>query len=715
MSEIAEKAEDWAVERQYSLERTRNIGIMAHIDAGKTTTTERILYYTGRSYKIGEVHEGTATMDWMVQEQERGITITSAATTCFWRDCRINIIDTPGHVDFTVEVERSLRVLDGAVAILDAVSGVEPQTETVWRQADKYRVPRLVYVNKMDRVGADYFQSIEMIKSRLGAHPISIQIPIGREDQYRGLVDLIDQVALVWQEDDETLGKEYTKAPVPADLAALVHEYREKMIEGLAEVDEHLMEKYVASAPVSAAELKAAVRKGTIAMRLFPVICGASFKNKGVQPLLDAVIDYLPSPLDVPPVQGIDPETGASEERKASDDQPFAALAFKIMNDQHVGQLVFLRVYSGTLEAGSGVLNSTKDKKERVGRLLRMHANKREEIEEIQAGDIAVAIGLKSTITGDTLCDADHPIVLESMTFPEPVIAVAIEPKTKADEEKLGVSLSRLALEDPTFRVTSDEETGQTLIHGMGELHLEIIVDRLLREFRVEANVGKPQVAYRETIRKHAEAQGKFVRQTGGRGQYGDVYIEVDPNEPGGGFVFENKIVGGEVPREYVPAVEKGIKEAMETGVLAGYPMVDIKVALTDGSYHEVDSSEMAFKIAGSMGFKEACRKAKPVLLEPVMDVEVVTPEEYMGAIVGDLNSRRGRILSMEGRGSSQVIRANVPLGQMFGYATEMRSLTQGRATYTMQFARYEEVPAAIAEEIMAKVAGKPGPRAGSR
>ena len=703
------------MERQYSLERTRNIGIMAHIDAGKTTTTERILYYTGRSYKIGEVHEGTATMDWMVQEQERGITITSAATTCFWRDCRVNIIDTPGHVDFTVEVERSLRVLDGAVALLDAVSGVEPQTETVWRQADKYRVPRMVFVNKMDRVGADYYRCIDMLRTRLGAHPVPIHIPIGREDQYRGLVDLIDQTAMVWDDNDDTLGKEFKKVPVPIDLADTVKEYREKMIEALAEVDDHLMEKYVGGETISPAELKAAVRKGTIAMKLFPVLCGSAFKNKGVQALLDAVIDYLPSPLDIPPVQGINPETRETEERKASDEAPFAALAFKIMNDQHVGQLVFLRVYSGTLDASSGVLNSTKDKKERVGRLLRMHANKREEVEAIAAGDIAAAIGLKYTTTGDTLCDPDKPIVLESMTFPEPVIAVAIEPKTRADEERLGVSLSRLALEDPTFRVTTEEETSQTLIHGMGELHLEIIVDRLLREFRVEANVGKPQVAYRETIRKKGEAQGKFVRQTGGRGQYGDVYIEVEPNEPGGGFVFENKIIGGAVPKEYVPAVEKGIKEAMETGVLAGYPMVDIKVQLTDGSYHDVDSSEMAFKIAGSMGFKEACRKAKPILLEPVMDVEVVTPEEYMGAIVGDLNSRRGRILSMEARGSSQVIRANVPLGQMFGYATEMRSMTQGRATYTMQFARYEEVPTAIAEEIMAKVAGKPAARAGTR
>jgi elongation factor G len=703
------------VERQYSLERTRNIGIMAHIDAGKTTTTERILYYTGRSYKIGEVHEGTATMDWMVQEQERGITITSAATTCFWRDCRVNIIDTPGHVDFTVEVERSLRVLDGAVAILDAVSGVEPQTETVWRQADKYRVPRMVYVNKMDRVGADFFQCVDLVRERLGAHPVAVQIPIGREDQYRGLVDLIDEVGLVWTDDDDSLGKEFTKIEIPADMREQVKEYREKMIEGLAEVDEHLMEKYVHGEPITPAELKAAVRKGTISMKLFPILCGASFKNKGVQPLLDAVIDYLPSPLDIPPIQGINPETKEVEERKAADDAPFAALAFKIMSDQHVGQLVFLRVYSGTLEAGSGVYNSTKDKKERVGRLLRMHANKKEEVEAVAAGDIAAAIGLKLTTTGDTLCEADRPIVLESMTFPEPVIAVAIEPKTRADEEKLGVSLSRLALEDPTFRVTSDEETAQTLIHGMGELHLEIIVDRLLREFKVEANVGKPQVAYRETVRKKAEAQGRYVRQTGGRGQYGDVYLEVEPNEPGKGFEFENKIVGGSIPREYIPAVEKGIREALDTGVLAGYPIVDVKVRLTDGSYHEVDSSEMAFKIAASMGFKEACRRAKAVLLEPVMDVEVVTPEEYMGAIVGDLNSRRGRIVSMEARGSSQVIRATVPLGQMFGYATEMRSMTQGRATYTMQFSRYEEVPPAIAEEIMAKVAGKPPARAGSR
>jgi len=703
------------VQRQYSLEKTRNIGIMAHIDAGKTTTTERILYYTGRSYKIGEVHEGTATMDWMVQEQERGITITSAATTCFWRDCRINIIDTPGHVDFTVEVERSLRVLDGAVAILDAVQGVEPQTETVWRQADKYRVPRIVYVNKMDRVGADFFQCLAMLRERLGAHPVAIQLPIGREDQFRGLVDLVDEIALVWDENDETLGKEYRKEPVPADMRALVREWREKLVEGLAEVDERIMELYVNGEPLGADVLRAALRRATIALKLVPVLCGASFRNKGVQPLLDAVVDYLPSPLDIPPVRGVNPETHAVEERRAADDEPFAALAFKLMNDQHVGQLVFLRVYSGTLASGAAVYNSTKGKKERVGRLLRMHANKREEIDGIAAGDIAAAIGLKFTTTGDTLCDPAHPIVLESMTFPEPVIAVAIEPRTKADEERLGVALSRLALEDPTFRVTTDPETSQTLIHGMGELHLEIIVDRLLREFRVEANVGKPQVAYRETIRGRGEAQGRFIRQTGGRGQYGDVYLEVEPAAPGEGIVFEDRIVGGAIPREFIPAVEKGVREALETGVLAGYPMVDVRVRLVDGSYHEVDSSELAFKIAGSIAVKEACRKARPVLLEPIMDVEVVTPEEYLGAVVGDLNSRRGRIVAIEARGGSQVIRALVPLAQMFGYVTDLRSMTQGRATSTMQFARYEEVPPPLAEEIMARAAGRTATRVGSR
>jgi elongation factor G len=702
------------VETQYPLEKTRNIGIMAHIDAGKTTTTERVLYYTGRSYKIGEVHEGTATMDWMVQEQERGITITSAATTSFWRDCRINIIDTPGHVDFTMEVERSLRVLDGAIAILDAVSGVEPQTETVWRQADKYHVPRIVYVNKMDRVGADYFRCLAMLKDRLGAHAVPIQLPIGREDKFRGMVNLIDEVAYVWS-DDESLGQKFTTEAVPADMQEQVKEYREKMLEGLAEVDDHLMEKYLGGEKISPEEVRAAVRAGTIAMKIFPVICGASFKNKGVQPMLDAVVDYLPSPLDVPPIKGINPETGEAEPRVPDPKAPFSALAFKIMNDKFVGQLVFVRVYSGTLNAGSGVYNSTRDRKERVGRLVRMHANDREDIESVSSGDIAAVVGLKDTRTGDTLCDPTKPIVLESMDFPTPVIAVAIEPKTKADEEKLGLSLARLALEDPTFKVNVDPETNQTLIHGMGELHLEIIVDRLLREFKVEANVGKPQVAYRETIRQKAEAQGRFVRQTGGRGQYGDVWLEIEPSEVGAGVVFENKLKGPAIPREYVPAVEKGVKEAAETGVLAGYPMVDLKVSLTDGSYHEVDSNEMAFKIAGSMGFKEAARKAKPVLLEPVMDVEVVTPSEFQGAVVGDLNSRRGKIISMDARAGAQVIRAHVPLGQMFGYATDVRSMTQGRATYTMQFARYEEVPRPIAEEIMAKVAGKAAPRAGSR
>ena len=702
------------MEEQYPLEKTRNIGIMAHIDAGKTTTTERVLYYTGRSYKIGEVHEGTATMDWMVQEQERGITITSAATSSFWRDCRINIIDTPGHVDFTMEVERSLRVLDGAIAILDAVSGVEPQTETVWRQADKYKVPRIVYVNKMDRVGADYFRCLAMLKDRLGAHPVPIQIPVGREDKFRGMVNLIEQVAYIWS-DSEDLGQTYETIDIPADVKEQAAEYREKMIEALAEVDDHLMEKYLAGEKVSPEEIKAAVRAGTISMKLFPVICGASFKNKGVQPMLDAVVDYLPSPLDIPALDGINPETGLHETRAADGKAPFSALAFKIMNDPFVGQLTFVRVYSGTLDSGTGVYNSTRDKKERIGRLVRMHANKREEIESISAGDIAAVVGLKDTRTGDTLCDPDKPIVLESMDFPAPVIAVAIEPKTKADDEKLGQSLARLAMEDPTFKVNVDPETNQTLIHGMGELHLEIIVDRLLREFKVDANVGKPQVAYRETVRQKAEAQGRFVRQTGGRGQYGDVWLEIEPSEPGAGVVFENKLRGPAIPREYVPAVEKGIKEAAETGVLAGYPVVDVKVSLTDGSYHDVDSNEMAFKIAASMGFKEGCRKAKPVLLEPVMDVEVVVPSEYQGAVVGDLNSRRGRIVSMDSRGNAQVIRANVPLGQMFGYATDVRSMTQGRATYTMQFARYEEVPRAIAEEIMAKVAGKGAPRAGSR
>jgi elongation factor G len=702
------------MDRQYPFERTRNIGIMAHIDAGKTTTTERILYYTGRSYKIGEVDEGTATMDWMVQEQERGITITSAATTCFWRDCRINIIDTPGHVDFTVEVERSLRVLDGAVAILDAVAGVEPQTETVWRQADKYRVPRIIYVNKMDRTGADFYRALDMVRSRLGAVPVAIQLPLGREDGFRGIIDLVDQTAMQWPAADAELGQTMERIPLPADQVAQVREFRERMLEALAEVDERVMEKYLGDEKISREEIQGAIRAGTLAMKLVPVLCGASFKNKGVQPLLDAVIDYLPSPLDIPPVQGLNAETREPEVRLASDSEPFAALAFKLMNDPYVGQLTFLRVYSGTLESGAHVFNSSQSKKERVGRLLRMHANKREEIGGVAAGDIAAVVGLKFARTGDTLCDPDHPIVLEAMDFPEPVISVAIEPKTKADEERLGLSLNRLALEDPTFKVAVDAETSQTLISGMGELHLEIIVDRLLREFKVEANVGKPQVAYRETIRRKAFARGRFVRQTGGRGQYGDVELEIEPAGPGKGFVFENRIVGGAIPREYVPAVEKGIREAMESGVLAGYPMVDVQVSLLDGSYHEVDSSEMAFKIAASMGFKDAVRRAGAVLLEPIMQVEVVTPEEYMGAVHGDLAARRGRIVSMEARGSSQVIRANVPLASMFGYATDLRSVTQGRATYTMQFARYEEIPSALAEEIMAK-SGQTLARAGSR
>jgi elongation factor G len=701
------------MERQYPLDKMRNIGIMAHIDAGKTTTTERVLYYTGRSYKIGEVDEGTATMDWMVQEQERGITITSAATTSFWRDCRVNIIDTPGHVDFTVEVERSLRVLDGAVAILDAVAGVEPQTETVWRQADKYRVPRIVYVNKMDRTGADFYRSLEMVRSRLGAVPVAVQLPLGQEEGFRGVIDLIDEVALVWPEDG--MGQTFERTAIPADRASETKEFRERIVEALAEVDESLMEKYLGDEKITPDEIRAALRAGTLAMKVVPVLCGASFKNKGVQPLLDAVVDYLPSPLDIPPVQGVNPETREPEVRLASDTEPFAALAFKLMNDPYVGQLTFLRVYSGTLASGASVHNSSQQKKERIGRLLRMHANKREEIDGIGAGDIAAVVGLKFARTGDTLCDVAHPIVLESMDFPEPVIAVAIEPKTKADEERLGLSLNRLALEDPTFKVSVDSETSQTLIAGMGELHLEIIVDRLLREFKVEANVGRPEVAYRETIRRKAEARGRFVRQTGGRGQYGDVEIEIEPVEAGKGFVFENRIVGGAVPREFIPAVEKGVREAMESGSLAGYPMVDIQVSLLDGSYHEVDSSEMAFKIAGSMAFKEAARRAAPVILEPIMQVEVVTPEDYMGAVHGDLASRRGRIVSMEARGSSQVIRATVPLSAMFGYATDLRSLTQGRATYTMQFARYDEVPAALAEEIMAKVAGRGPARASSR
>ncbi|HXX81332.1 MAG TPA: elongation factor G [Thermodesulfovibrionales bacterium] len=687
------------------LEKTRNIGIMAHIDAGKTTTTERILYYTGVTYKIGEVHEGTAVMDWMVQEQERGITITSAATTCFWKDHRINIIDTPGHVDFTIEVERSLRVLDGAVAAFDSVAGVEPQSETVWRQANKYGVPRIAFMNKMDRVGADFFMSVKSMVDRLGANPVPIQIPIGAEDKFRGSIDLVRMKAIYF--DDETLGAKYVEDTIPDGLIPQAREYREKMLEALSDIDEEIMEKFLSGDKISEEEIMKALRKGTIELRLTPVICGSAFKNKGVQLLLDSIVDYLPSPLDVPPVMGTNPSDDSEVVRKAANDEPFSALAFKVMTDPFVGQLTFIRVYSGVLSAGSYIYNSTKDSKERVGRLLRMHANKREEIKEVVAGDIAAAVGLKNTLTGDTLCDEKHSVVLESIEFPEPVISVAIEPKTKADQEKLSQSLAKLAQEDPSFRVSYNEETGQTIIAGMGELHLEIIVDRLLREFKVGANVGKPQVAYKETIRTASKAEGKFVRQSGGRGQYGHVYIELEPAEAGKGFEFVNKIVGGTIPREYVPAVEKGVKEAMDTGVLAGYPVVDVKAVLYDGSYHEVDSSEMAFKIAGSMAFKEAARKAKPVILEPIMSVEVVTPEEYMGDVMGDLNSRRGKIQSMEKRGNAQVIRAEVPLSEMFGYATDLRSKTQGRATYTMQFSHYEDVPKGIADTIVAKVKGE--------
>jgi len=690
--------------RQYSLENTRNIGIMAHIDAGKTTTTERILYYTGVSYKIGEVHDGTAVMDWMVQEQERGITITSAATTCFWRDKRINIIDTPGHVDFTIEVERSLRVLDGAVAAFDSVSGVEPQSETVWRQADKYKVPRIAFMNKMDRIGADFYMSVQSMVDRLGANAVPIQLPIGAEDKFRGCIDLVKMKAVLF--DDETLGAKYLVEDIPADLLPKAQEYREKMIEKIADADDTVMEKFLNGEPPTEAEIMTAIRKGTIAMSIFPVICGSAFKNKGVQLLLDAVVDYLPSPLDIPPVTGVNAK-GEEIVRTTSDSEPFAAVAFKIMTDPFVGQLTFIRVYSGTLNSGSYVYNSTKGQRERVGRLLKMHANKREEIEQIYSGDICAAVGLKSTLTGHTLCDENKPVILEAMTFPEPVISVAIEPKTKADQERLGLSLQKLMQEDPSFRVFTDQETGQTIISGMGELHLEIIVDRLLREFKVDANVGKPQVAYRETIRKKVTAEGKFIRQSGGRGQYGHVVLELEPQEPGKGFEFVNKTVGGSVPKEYVTPTQKGIEEAMETGVLAGYPVVDIKITLIDGSYHDVDSSEMAFKIAGSMGFKEGSHKANPVLLEPIMAVEVVCAEEYMGDIIGDLNSRRGRVQGMNMRGSGRVITAQVPLSEMFGYATDVRSKTQGRATYTMQFAHYEEVPKNISEQIVAKVKGE--------
>ena len=690
--------------RLYPLDKTRNIGIMAHIDAGKTTSTERILYYTGASYKIGEVDEGTATMDWMEQEKERGITITSAATTCFWKDMRINIIDTPGHVDFTIEVERSLRVLDGAVAIFDAGQGVEPQSETVWRQADKYNVPRIAFINKMDKVGADFLESVKSMVDRLGANPIAVQLPIGAENTFRGPIDLISMKAVYF--DDETLGAKYVIDEIPDELRSLAQEYRDKMIEKLADCDEDVMEKYIAGEEVTIDEIKKALRHGTIEMKLTPVLCGSSFKNKGVQLLLDAIMDYLPSPLDLPPVKGIDPDKDTEIERRADDNEPFSALAFKIMTDPYVGQLTYFRVYSGVLNSGSYVFNSTKDTTERIGRLLKMHANKREEIKSVYTGEIAAAVGLKNTTTGDTLCDKDKPIILEKMEFPEPVIGIAIEPKTKTDQERMGVALQKLAQEDPSFRVKSDEETGQTIISGMGELHLEIIVDRMLREFKVEANVGKPQVAYRETIKGKVESEGRYIRQTGGRGQYGHVWITVEAQTPGEGFVFENKIVGGSVPREYIPAVEKGIREALDSGVLAGYPVVDVKVSLFDGSYHDVDSSEMAFKIAGSMAFKDGAKRANPVLLEPIMALEVTVPEEYMGDVIGDINSRRGRIQAVRPRSAAQIITAEAPLSEMFGYATDLRSLTQGRATFTMQFARYEEIPRNISEQIVAKVKG---------
>jgi elongation factor G len=692
--------------RTVPLERMRNIGIAAHIDAGKTTTTERILYYTGRTHKLGEVHEGTAIMDWMEQEQERGITITSAATTCFWRDIQINIIDTPGHVDFTAEVERSLRVLDGAVAIFDAVAGVQPQSETVWRQADKYNVPRICFINKMDRVGADFFHSVETIISRLKCKPVPIQLPVGAEDQFKGIIDLVEMKARIWR--DETLGAEYDEIEIPEEYLEQAREYREKMIEAVAEHDDVLFEKFIEGQQLTEAEIHQGIRKATIALKIFPVICGSAFKNKGVQTMLDAVVDYLPSPLDVPPIEGvaIDDPTKVLI-RHASDSEPFAALIFKIMTDPYVGQLAFFRVYSGKLSSGESVYNVAKGRKERIGRLLRMHANKREDIQEILAGDICAAVGLKTVQTGDTICDDQSPIVLESIDFPTPVIQLAVEPKTKADQEKLGMAIQKLAQEDPTFRVATDPETGQTILSGMGELHLEIIVDRMMREFGVAANVGKPQVAYRETIRKNAEAEGRFVKQTGGHGQYGHVKIRVEPMPTGTGFEFVNEVYGGSIPKEYIKPSEAGIKEALEGGVLAGYPMSDLKVTLYDGSYHDVDSSEIAFKIAGSMALKAAAKRAKPVLLEPIMAVEVVVPEEYMGDVIGDLNSRRGRIEGMELRGTTQIIKSMVPLSEMFGYATELRSRTQGRGSFTMHFGRYEDVPAAIAEEIVNRVQGK--------
>jgi elongation factor G len=681
------------------LDRVRNIGIMAHIDAGKTTTTERILYYTGRTHKMGEVHEGAATMDWMVQEQERGITITSAATTSFWRDHRINIIDTPGHVDFTVEVERSLRVLDGAVALFDSVAGVQPQSETVWRQADKYRVPRIAFVNKMDRTGANFANAVQTMIDRLGARPVPVQMPLGAEDEFEGHVDLVTMKAIRYL---DPLGQTWEEGDVPAELADQAEAYRHDLIEAVADHDDEIMMAFLEDEPIEEEQLRSAIRKATLDISITPVLLGSAFKNKGVQPLLDAVIDYLPSPVDVPPVHGTDPRTGHDVSRRADLDEPFSALAFKVMTDPYVGKLTYFRVYSGRLKAGSYVYNVTTERRERVGRVLQMHANHREEVPDIGAGQIAAAVGLKQTTTGDTLSDPDFPVLLEAIEFPEPVIDVAVEPRTKADQDKLSTALQRLAEEDPTFRVRTNEETGQTIIAGMGELHLEIIVDRLQREFKVDANVGRPQVAYRETVRRPAAGvHGRFVRQTGGRGQYGHAVIDLEPNEPGVGYEFVNKIVGGTIPREYIPSIDLGIQEAMESGILAGYPVVDVKVSLVDGSYHDVDSSEAAFKVAGSMAFKEAAKRAKPVLLEPVMAVEVVTPEEYMGDVIGNINSRRGQIEGMEPRGNAQVIRARVPLSEMFGYATDVRTMSQGRATYTMQFLHYEEVPQSIAERLM--------------
>jgi elongation factor G len=695
--------------RTHSLAHTRNIGIMAHIDAGKTTTTERILYYTGKNYKIGEVHEGAATMDWMVQEQERGITITSAATTTMWHDTIINIIDTPGHVDFTVEVERSLRVLDGAVAVFDAVAGVEPQTETVWRQADKYEVPRICFINKMDRTGANFDQCVEMIRDRLDAVPAVVQLPIGSEGNFRGVVDLVRMRALVWDDSDEGKGEEWSDEEIPADMKAEAEEAQHQLVDVLSNHDDTVMEKYLAEEEITPLDFEKALRAVTLKNQAVPILCGSAFKNKGVQPMLDAVVAYLPSPLDIPPAVGIVPRhEDQLIERTATDDAPFSALAFKIMTDPYVGKLTYLRVYSGSLAKGSGVLNSTKDRKERIGRLLQMHANTRVDLDACFAGDIVAAVGLKQTTTGDTLCDPDQQVVLESLTFPEPVIHVAVEPKTKADQDKLSKALFALSEEDPTFRVHSDEETGQTVISGMGELHLEVLVDRMLREFNVDANVGKPQVAYRETIRKKAEkVELRYIRQTGGKGQYGHVVITVEPTGPGGGYEFVDKITGGAIPKEYIPSIDQGIRESITSGVLAGYPTVDIRVILTYGSYHDVDSSEMAFKIAGSMAIKKAANLASPVLLEPVMAVEVTTPEDYMGDVIGDLSSRRGKVEGMEQRGSSHIVRAQVPLSDMFGYATDLRSRTQGRATYSMQFHAYTEVPESIAREIVAKARGE--------